>query len=200
VATDCLASKERLAQPVGDRHRPALDAAAALSEVSPHSRHYDAARIAALRVRAARLPAGTDGGTGGGEDEGGDEAALPDARSLAEVPGRLAALLDDRALSSTERDSLEAELRCRALDWAGGRGGWPVSADDATARDLKHPPFSDDGTPPTEESLRVLLAESFERLARVPETAPADREFLVDCANAAHPRSWFVRRRSGRAR
>jgi len=84
------------------------DAAAALLDaVPPISRHYDAARIAAVRIRAARLPSGP-----------------PSRDDLADAARRLPELyLDQEA-----RDRLEALVREAALTGLDGGEGWDGGA------------------------------------------------------------------------
>lgn len=215
------------------------EAARVLGGVPPLSRHYDAARIAALRIRAARLPdpgrpagAGTAAGAapgprsapdaGPGPDAGSApeavggrarEGALPEWESLARAGRDLASLdLDGGAPSGAERVRLTAEVRAWALDLVSHaersarrrREGGPAaewSPEWAAQWAAAGSPFTvSPGRPPTEDGLRLLLAESLLRLARLPDTSPADQEHLVDCANAVHPRSWFVRRRIRRPR
>lgn len=82
-------------------------AVAVLDVVPPISRHYDAARIAAVRIRAGRLPSGPPGG--------GD---LADAVQRLRQP-----YLDPEA-----KDRLEALVGEAALAAPGGRAGWDGGA------------------------------------------------------------------------
>ncbi|CDR07563.1 serine/threonine protein kinase [Streptomyces iranensis] len=83
-----------------------------LGGVPKVSRHYDAARIAIVRVLSGRL----------GRPEGG--AALPTAEDLAEVRTRLPRLyLDEGRESGPARDRLTAESLEVTLDWAERRSG-----------------------------------------------------------------------------
>ncbi|WP_103347573.1 serine/threonine-protein kinase [Amycolatopsis sp. CA-128772] len=80
------------------------DAAVALLDaVPPISRHYDAARIATVRIRAARLPSGP-----------------PSGDDLADAARRLPELYLDREA----KDRLEALVREAALAGLDGREGW----------------------------------------------------------------------------
>ncbi|MDX3192352.1 tetratricopeptide repeat protein [Streptomyces sp. MN03-5084-2B] len=82
-------------------------AVALLDAVPPISRHYDAARIAAVRIRAARLPSGP-----------------PSRDDLADAARRLPELyLDQEA-----RDRLEALVREAALTGLDGGEGWDGGA------------------------------------------------------------------------
>ncbi|MGY1453628.1 tetratricopeptide repeat protein [Streptomyces sp. SS8] len=182
----------------GDRER----ATEVLDGVTPTSRHYDAARIAAVRIRAARLA----------PEPGGRPGGLPDWRGLAAVREELPALeLDGGADVGPERTRLTAEIREWALDWiqrvaggvretggAGGTGGGRPE-DRARLAELTGELFGGGpGRPPTERGLRTLLSWSFHDLARLPGTTPKQHEHLEDCSNAVFPRTWFVRP-SGRA-
>ncbi|MFD7459208.1 MULTISPECIES: serine/threonine-protein kinase [unclassified Streptomyces] len=115
----------------GDRRR----AVAVLDEVPTTSRHYDAARVAAVRVLAGRLPGGSGPGTA----------------ELRAAADRLAGLHLD---GSGSWDRLVTELREHAL---GCRppGGWGTGF---PAGDLFGPA---DG----EEALAELLSRSLKRLA-----------------------------------
>ncbi|MEV0439800.1 tetratricopeptide repeat protein [Streptomyces spectabilis] len=115
----------------GDRHR----AVAVLDEVPTTSRHYDAARVAAVRVLAGRLPDGS----------------APGAAELRAAAERLAGLHLD---GSGSWDRLATELRehalgCRPPD--GWGSGFPTG-------DLF-------GPADTEEALAGLLSRSLKRLA-----------------------------------
>lgn len=166
----------------GERER----AAGVLERVPPMSRHYDAARIAAVRIRAARLSPGRDG--------------LPDRRGLAAVRRELPRLV----LDAGERARLEAEIREWALDWlqrAAAAGGTEAGdTAEAAEADGAHPAElggdlfgGGPGEPPTERGLRTLLARSFRDLAHQPGATRSRSEHLVDCSNAVLPRTWFVR-------
>lgn len=175
----------------GDRKR----AAEALDGVPPMSRHYDAARIAAVRIRAARLST----------ESGNPSDGLPERHDLAAVRKELPGLaLDGGAKSGPERDRLTAEVREWALDWmqrATERAGSPAKEDGARDGDRgRLAELSGDlfgsggkGKQPTVRGLRILLSHSFLRLAQLPGATPADREHLVDCSNAVLPRTWFIR-------
>ncbi|WP_146252273.1 serine/threonine-protein kinase [Streptomyces carminius] len=161
-------------------------AAEVLGRVSAVSRHYDAARTAAVRIRAARLP---------------DPGGLPTWRDLAAVRRELPRLvLDGGASTGPERDRLTAELREWALDWVqrtagdGARTGEQAHREDrAHLADLAGDLYGGrHGQPVTERELRTLLARSLGALARLPGTTRAESEHLVDCANAVLPRTWFV--------
>ncbi|MFG2678656.1 tetratricopeptide repeat protein [Streptomyces sp. NPDC048392] len=106
-----------------------------LDEVPTTSRHYDAARVAAVRVLAGRLP----GGPG------------PIAAELREAAERLAGLHLD---GSGSWDRLVTELREQALACR-PPGGWGSGF---PAGELL-------GPQDTEEALRRLLCESLKRLA-----------------------------------
>ncbi|GAA2454170.1 serine/threonine-protein kinase [Streptomyces macrosporus] len=166
-----------------------------LGRVPPMSRHYDAVRIAAVRIRAARLSPGRDG--------------LPDRRGLAAVQRELPRLV----LDTGERARLEAEIREWALDWlqrvtappgtapgaanapaAGAADGGAAGTDGTPPAELGGALFGGGpGEPPTERGLRTLLARSFRDLAHQPGVTRAENEHLVDCSNAVFPRTWFVR-------
>ncbi|WP_033262488.1 serine/threonine-protein kinase [Amycolatopsis vancoresmycina] len=77
------------------------DAAVALLDtVPPISRHYDAARIATVRIRAGRLPSGPPG-----RDDLGDAARrLPELYLDREAQDRLEALVREAALAALGRD------------------------------------------------------------------------------------------------
>lgn len=186
----------------GERER----AAGVFDRVPPMSRHYDAARIAAVRVRAARLRP--------------EQGTLPGWRSLADAQRELPRLdLDGGAASGPERTRLTAELREWALDWiqrvtgtaadaAEGERAWEedrahlaeLAGELFGGRRRKEPPAGKPpteeppaGEPPTEAGLRTLLAASFHDLAHLPGATRAENEHLVDCSNAVFPRTWFVR-------
>jgi serine/threonine-protein kinase PknG len=136
------------------------DAAVALLDaVPPVSRHYDAARIAAVRIRAGRLPSGPPG-----RDDFADAARrLPELYLDREAQDRLEALVREAAL---------AELPALAAitgreDWYGG--------------ELL-------GEHVTERGLRSLVEVSLRRLAeRAPDRN--SHGVLVDLANSVRPKT-----------
>lgn len=159
----------RLRLAAGDRS----GAVALLDEVPRVSRHYDAARTAAVRIYSGRLPSG-----------------LPSAAELAEAVRRLPELhLDGGDPTGEARDRLTAAIREVALERAlahGGPGAAPVRGPAAAL------PAGDTdvlGGQPTELDLRLRLEQSFRALARQARSA-ADHGVLVDRANAVRPRSW----------
>ncbi|ONK11320.1 serine/threonine-protein kinase [Streptomyces sp. MP131-18] len=175
------------------------EAARVLGLVPAMSLHSDAARIAALRIRAARLSPGPEG--------------LPDADSLLTVLRDLpqaAPALDAGAGAGAgdgqEHARLTAELREWALDWLRC-----VRRDPARAADRERLPelaselFCGRGTggpgpqePPTEQALRTALAQSFRDLAPQ-STDRALHARLLDLSHAVAPRVWFRNGGPGRA-
>lgn len=140
-------------------------AVAILDEVPEVSRHYDAARIAAVRVHAGRLAPGQGSGTG-----------LPAAADFDEVVRRLPALyLDGGDEEGDSRDRLTAAVRETALAWVRETGG---TGQRDGGKIL--------GSPISERGLRVLLEQSFRTLARQARNAD-DHGVLVDLANAVRP-------------
>jgi serine/threonine-protein kinase PknG len=89
------------------RTRDRDTAVALLDVVPPISRHYDAARIAAVRIRAGRLPSGP-----------------PDRDDFADAARRLPELYLDREA----QDRLEALVRAAALAAPVGHDGWDGGA------------------------------------------------------------------------
>ncbi|WIX92636.1 serine/threonine-protein kinase [Amycolatopsis sp. DG1A-15b] len=136
------------------------DAAVALLDaVPPISRHYDAARIAAVRIRAGRLPSGPPG-----RDDFADAARrLPELYLDREAQDRLEALVREAALAG-----LPVLAGFRGLeDWDGGA--------------LL-------GERVTERGLRSLLEVSLRRLAeRAPDRN--SHGVLVDLANSVRPKT-----------
>ncbi|MCX5397209.1 tetratricopeptide repeat protein [Streptomyces sp. NBC_00102] len=128
-----------------DGRRSAVDV---LDEVPTTSRHYDAARVAAVRVLTGRLPGGS----------------RPAGVELREAARRLAGLhLDD----SGARDRLVTEVREHALTHRppeGWGGGFPVG-------ELF-------GPQDTEEALRGLLYRSLKGLADQARSADARGDLL----------------------
>ncbi|MEV5343095.1 tetratricopeptide repeat protein [Streptomyces sp. NPDC052676] len=142
----------------GGRRRRAV---AVLDEVPTTARHHDAARVAAIRALAGRLPDGTGPGTA----------------DLGEAAERLAGLRLDGAGSREQsaRDRLTTELREYALVCRppGGWGdGFPTGA-----------LFGPADTP---QALRALLSRSLKRLADQAGT-PDERGDLLDRAYAVLP-------------
>ncbi|WDZ87108.1 serine/threonine-protein kinase [Micromonospora cathayae] len=136
------------------------DGAVEVLDAVPHvSRHHDAARIAAVRVRTARIG-----------------AVPPDASALNDAVRRLAEVrLDDGSRHGEARDRLTTIVLEAALDrvlvsGAGGLDPGPVL-----------------GEPPSANGLRRRLARSFRVLARQQARTPNDHDVLVDQANAVRP-------------
>ncbi|MFF7730592.1 tetratricopeptide repeat protein [Streptomyces sp. NPDC008001] len=164
----------RLRLAAGDR-TGAVELLGSLPEVS---RHYDAARIACVRVLSGRLRTGSG-------------ALLPDPSDLAEAFDCLPRLyLDEGHHAGPARDRLEAETLAVALERAvartgaaapaGGRGGTVLSG-----------PGGPHGDPAGEESaLRTRLEAKLRRLARQAPT-PGGLATLVDLANSVRPKTRF---------
>ncbi|MEU8870097.1 tetratricopeptide repeat protein [Streptomyces javensis] len=166
-----------------------------LGGVPKVSRHYDAARIAIVRVLSGRL-----GRPGGG-------AALPTAEDLAEVRTRLPRLyLDEGRESGPARDRLTAESLEVTLDWAerqpgagaqmGGSAGHARSrrwirkgradpAAEAPRRGTERPSLVY-GEWEDESALRAELEQTLRRLARQADS-PEALGALIDRANAIRP-------------
>ncbi|MGW5443169.1 tetratricopeptide repeat protein [Streptomyces asiaticus] len=163
-----------------------------LGGVPKVSRHYDAARIAIVRVLSGRL---------------GHPDALPTAEDLAEVRTRLPRLyLDEGRASGPARDRLTAESLEVTLDWAerqpgaGERRGAPAGqarsrrwvrkgrADRAaeTARKGTESPSLVYGEWEDESELRAELEQTLRRLARQADS-PEALGALIDRANAIRP-------------
>lgn len=138
-----------------------------LDEVPEVSRHYDAARIAAVRVHAGRLAVGPEMGAG-----------LPAAADFDAVAHRLPALyLDGGDKDGDSRDRLTAAVRETALAWVRENGN-PEQVDGGEIL----------GSRLSERGLRVLLEQSFRTLARQARNAD-DHGVLVDLANRFRPKS-----------
>jgi serine/threonine-protein kinase PknG len=135
-----------------------------LSRVPKVSRHYDAAQIAAVRMLAGRLGAGDD------------PRGLPRQHHYAEVVRRLrdVVYLDEGRDSGAARDRLVAEIREVAVAWV------------RTAEEPRGLDTDLLGRPPTERTVRELLAESLRSLARQAERRE-DHGKLVDLANCSRP-------------
>ncbi|PSJ24271.1 serine/threonine protein kinase [Streptosporangium nondiastaticum] len=157
----------RLRLAAGDR----TGAVALLGSLPEVSRHYDAARIACVRVLAGRL-------------EGGDGPLLPDRSDLAAAFGRLPRLyLDEGHHAGPARDRLEAEILEVALERVAVRAG--------AARTGSRPPAGPgDSTDDEEFTLRTRLEAKLRRLARQ-APAPAGLAALVDLANSVRPKTRF---------
>ncbi|GAA1294916.1 serine/threonine-protein kinase [Streptomyces javensis] len=163
-----------------------------LGGVPKVSRHYDAARIAIVRVLSGRL---------------GHPDALPTAEDLAEVRTRLPRLyLDEGRESGPARDRLTAESLEVTLDWAerqpgageqmGGPAGHARSrrwirkgradpAADAPRRGTERPSLVY-GEWEDESALRAELEQTLRRLARQADS-PEALGALIDRANAIRP-------------
>ncbi|ASQ96429.1 serine/threonine protein kinase [Streptomyces sp. 11-1-2] len=163
-----------------------------LGGVPKVSRHYDAARIAIVRVLSGRL---------------GHPDALPTAEDLAEVRTRLPRLyLDEGRESGPARDRLTAESLEVTLDWAerqsgaGERMGEPAgharsrrwgrkgraAAAAAAPRRGTEPPSLVYGEWEDESALRAELELTLRRLARQADS-PEALGALIDHANAIRP-------------
>ncbi|MFI0780294.1 tetratricopeptide repeat protein [Streptomyces sp. NPDC021212] len=148
----------RLRLAAGDRG----GAAAVLDGVPKVSRHYDAARIATVRVLAGRLN-GQDG--------------QPTGEDLVEVLTRVPRLyLDDGRAQGQARDRLTAEVLEAALGWTLRRGAAGAPADPGLLF----------GEGDDELSARSRLEAVLRRLARQADS-PEALGALVDRANAIRP-------------
>ncbi|MDO0925095.1 tetratricopeptide repeat protein [Streptomyces sp. TG1A-8] len=133
-----------------------------LDDVPSTSRHYDDARIAAVRVRAGLL-----------------HGRSPTVADLRDAWRRLPGLrLDGGAADGGSRARLVAEVRENALHGRPGRGWGP----DFPAGDL----FGSGA----EEPLRTLLEQSFRQLAAQARTA-GEHGRLLDLAHAVRPMTTF---------
>ncbi|WP_253208820.1 serine/threonine protein kinase [Streptomyces niphimycinicus] len=163
-----------------------------LGGVPKVSRHYDAARIAIVRVLSGRL---------------GHPDALPTAEDLAEVRTRLPRLyLDEGRESGPARDRLTAESLEVTLDWAqrqsgaGARRGGPAgqarsrrwgrkgraAAASEAPRSGTESPSLVYGEWEDESALRAELELTLRRLARQADS-PEALGALIDHANAIRP-------------
>jgi serine/threonine-protein kinase PknG len=128
------------------------------------SRHFHAARVAAIRVYCGRLAVGGRSGPVG----------LPAPADFAEAAQRLGRLyLDEPA-----RARLDASIREAVLDWyvhAGRRAVPPGQVVYDTVAD--------------ERAIRTALESSLLRIAQQARTED-DHGVLVDLANAVRPRTW----------
>jgi serine/threonine-protein kinase PknG len=141
-------------------------AVAILDEVPRISRHYDAARVAAVRVCFGRLRRPTT------EAQTGEPPTTTDFR---EAVRRLQEL--ERDLDGESRHRLKAAIRKAALDWLVSGAG-----------DRLEPGGKVLGNPATEPELRVLLEGSFRTLASQARSAD-DHGALVDLANEVRPKT-----------
>ncbi|MFG3015271.1 tetratricopeptide repeat protein [Streptomyces cinerochromogenes] len=133
-----------------------------LDEVPATSRHYDAARIAAVRIRAGILHGGP-----------------PTPAGLTDAARRLPELrLDGGATSGESRARLIAEVRENALYSRPAQGWGP----DFPAGDLLGPG--------DEDGLRTRLEQSFRQLAAQARTA-GEHGRLLDLAHAVRPMTTF---------
>ncbi|MEV6838291.1 tetratricopeptide repeat protein [Streptomyces sp. NPDC051133] len=133
-----------------------------LDDVPATSRHYDAARIAAVRVRAGIL-----------------HGSPPTPADLLDAARRLPELrLDGGAADGESRARLVAEVRENALHCRPAQGWGP----EVTAGDLLGPG--------DEDSLRTLLEHTFRHLAAQARTA-AEHGRLLDLAHAVRPMTTF---------
>ncbi len=141
------------------------DAVAILDEVPNVSRHYDAARIAAVRILSGRLAASTGNGNG-----------LPTVTDFRALVSRLPDLnLDGSVPYGATRDRLTAAVQEVALDWVRETGGdAQLHGNNVLGNDV------------SEQGLRELLEKSFRALADQARN-PNDHGVLVDLANKVRP-------------
>ncbi|MGH3826974.1 MAG: tetratricopeptide repeat protein, partial [Pseudonocardiaceae bacterium] len=145
------------------------DAVTILDDVPRVSRHYDAARIAAVRILSGRLAAGSGNGT-----------QLPTADDFNEVVRRLRGLyLDGGDADGAARERLTAAVREVALAWVRETGG--------DQRLTGHDVLGNDAS---KRKLRKLLEGSYRALARHARNSH-DHGVLIDLANTVRPRSWL---------
>ncbi|MGK5548142.1 tetratricopeptide repeat protein, partial [Streptomyces sp. URMC 127] len=155
----------------GDR----TGAVALLSSLPEVSRHYDAARIACVRILAGRLEALRPGD---------DKPLLPDRSDITAAFGRLPRLyLDEGHHAGPARDRLEAETLEVALE----RVTKGTEAATAGSRLFLGPEDSAEGE---EFTLRTRLEAKLRRLARQAPT-PGGLAVLVDLANSVRPKTRF---------
>ncbi|MBB4914003.1 serine/threonine-protein kinase [Streptosporangium saharense] len=146
------------------------EAVRVLDQVPRVSRHFDAARIAAVRIHAGRLP-------------GGAGVRLPTAADLGEAVNRLPDLyLDGGDRDGDARARLRAVLQEAALGWVleSGTGSFRRSPTRYGA-----PVLAD---PVGEAAQRALLEESLRRLAQQAQDA-GRHDALIDLANTVRPRT-----------
>ncbi|KOG85250.1 hypothetical protein ADK38_37735, partial [Streptomyces varsoviensis] len=177
----------RLRLAAGDR-----DAAVRVLDGVPMvSRHYDAAQLAAVRIRAGRL--------------GPAPYRLPSVEDFQDAVRRLPRLdLDDGQPSGEARDRLNAEVLQTALDWARTHSADEVRA---AARGFAAPLFAAprfapprprrrprrgrrrtaQARPDPEAALRALLEASLRRIAQRQARTADEHGALVDRANSIRP-------------
>ncbi|MFE7116886.1 tetratricopeptide repeat protein [Streptomyces sp. NPDC057654] len=177
----------RLRLTAGDR-----DAAVRVLDGVPMvSRHYDAAQLAAVRIRAGRL--------------GPAPFRLPSLDDFKDAVRRLPRLdLDDGQHSGEARDRLNAEVLQTALDWARTHSADEVRA---AARGFAAPLFAAphfappgpgrrtrrgrrraaNARPDPEAALRLLLEASLRRIAQRQARTADEHGTLVDRANSIRP-------------
>ncbi|MEU7041227.1 tetratricopeptide repeat protein [Streptomyces varsoviensis] len=177
----------RLRLAAGDRNA----AVRVLDGVPMVSRHYDAAQLAAVRIRAGRL--------------GPAPYQLPSVEDFQDAVRRLPRLdLDDGQPSGEARDRLNAEVLQTALDWARTHSADEVRA---AARGFAAPLFAAprfapprprrrprrgrhrtaQARPDPEAALRALLEASLRRIARRQARTADEHGALVDRANSIRP-------------
>ncbi|MGH3976956.1 MAG: tetratricopeptide repeat protein, partial [Pseudonocardiaceae bacterium] len=144
------------------------EAVTILDEVPNVSRHYDAARIAAVRILSGRLAASPGNG-------------LPTAADFRAAVSRLSALnLDEGEERGASRERLTAAVREVALAWVRETGGnKQLNGDNVFGHHVEDIL----GTPIRERELRELLEKSFRALAQQASN-PTDHHVLIDLANA----------------
>lgn len=143
-----------------------------LDEVPNVSRHYDVARIAAVRILSGRVAA-----------VAGNSSELPTVDDFSEVVSRLPDLyLDGGDTHGDARDRLTASVREVALAWVRETGGEAQ----LNGRDVLGKHVCKQGL----RELRKLLERSFHALAHQARTI-ADHDALVDLANTVRPWTWW---------
>jgi len=148
------------------------DAVAILDEVPDVSRHYDAAKIAAVRILSGRLA--TDPRHGG--------HGLPTVDDFHEVIRRLPDLnLDGGDTDGPARERLTTAVREGALAWVRAtEGDEQLNGYDVLGNPVREPKLR-------ELQLRKLLEKSYRALARQARNSN-DHGVLIDKANAIRPR------------
>ncbi|GGN00468.1 tetratricopeptide repeat protein [Streptomyces fuscichromogenes] len=175
----------RLALRAGDR-RAALDV---LGRVGPGTLDHTVARIAALRIRAARLPGDADPPPGfvRGDPRLASLAAPAEVdAALAELPGLVGRLpgAGEPSLSADEALRLRTELHEWKLDALHRLNDRPGPAGRLDARRLRRL------TAP-ERELRRRLESLYRQLAAQHRETAATHEHLVDLVHAVRPQTLF---------